>query len=643
MSWLIPLFLAGAMLGSAGDVNNLTTVNLNQQTAVVQTRETEHFEQTYPLNATGRVAVSNVNGSITVDVWDNPQVKLEYTKTADTRERLAEVEIKIDARQDSLTVETNFDKWKRNENRAENRNNFFEVQYHLTVPRGAVLDEISTVNGAVNIKDAGSLTKASTVNGEVNATNLRGGTANLSTVNGTVNADFDQLPAGGKIALNVVNGRVNLTIPSDADATLRANSLNGNITNDFGLPVRKGQYVGRDLYGKIGGGAAQIRLNSVNGELSVKRKNDGKNLSPATNLLTNKNDGDDDGDDENSAPRVKPPRPPRPPRAPAPPAAPDGEIYNEDVRRAVEEGLKEAQKEIANLKPELAKIDTEAINEAVAQINAPEMQARLKEAQANVKAILANANWSNAAPRIEEKSESFNVKGTPRVTVEAGSCSVIVRGWDKQEVRYAATRVARTQTPLDLRATQTGDSNVDIKVFDNNKNGGAAYDALFNEASRARIEIFVPKKSDLKITTSGEIRLEGVSGAIDLQGADESINVRDADGRLSVGTRIGAIRVIGFRGAFDGKTADGTMNLEGDFDSFNALASDGTIILTLPENADADLDANTEIESEGVNLIRPNAREKLRRVGRGGAIYRFSVADAGRVLVRGANALKTIY
>lgn len=638
MSWLIPLFLAGAMFGSAGDVNNLTPVNLSHKSAAIQTRETEHFEQTYPLNSTGRVAVSNVNGSITVDVWDNPQVRLEYTKTADTRERLAEVEIKIDARQDSLTVETNFDKWKRNENRAENRNNFFEVQYHLTVPRTAVLDEIATVNGAINIKDAGSLTKASTVNGELTATNLRGGTANLSAVNGTVNVDFDRLPAGSKISLNVVNGRVNLTIPSDADATVRANSLNGNITNDFGLPVRKGQYVGRDLYGKIGGGAAQIRLNSVNGELSVKRKNDGKNPAPATNLLTNKNDADGDGDDENSAPRVKPPRPPRPPRAPA---APDGEVFNEDIRRTVEEGLKEAQNEIANLKPEIAKIDAEAVNEAAAKINTPEMQARLKEVQANVRAALANANWSNAAPRIEEKSESFNVKGTPRVTVEAGSCSVVVRGWDKGEVRYSATRVARTQTPLDLRATQTGDSNIDIKVVDNNKNDGAAYDALFNESGRARIEIFVPKKSDLKIVTSGEIRLEGISGAIDLEGADESINVRDADGKLTVETSDGAIRVIGFRGALTGKTVDGTMNLEGDFASLDARAADGTIVLTLPENANARLEANAEIENDGASLIRENAKENSWRAGQGAAIYRLNVADDGRLIVRGASVLKT--
>jgi len=35
--------------------------------------------------------------------------------------------------------------------------------------------------------------------------------------------------------LSTVNGRVNLAIPSDANATINADTLNGNITNDLGL------------------------------------------------------------------------------------------------------------------------------------------------------------------------------------------------------------------------------------------------------------------------------------------------------------------------------------------------------------------------------------------------------------------------
>ncbi|MBA4183725.1 MAG: DUF4097 family beta strand repeat protein, partial [Acidobacteria bacterium] len=299
MSWLYTIIFAGLIFSSESNLpevsNNFTDSNIQ---AIVQQDETEKFTQTYPLNANGKVSVSNVNGSIAVETWDRNEVKLEYVKTADSRERLSEVQIRIEARQDSFSVETDFEQWKRNDGKWK-KNNRFDIQYRLIVPRNAILDEIETVNGSVSITGAGNVTKASAVNGEVRATNLRG-TANLSTVNGTVEADFEALQAVSKISLETVNGTVNLTIPSDANATVKADTLNGNITNDFGLPVRKGEYVGRDLYGKIGSGDVQIRLNSVNGALSVKRKNDGRNVNPAINLLNLKREDDDeDWDDEN--------------------------------------------------------------------------------------------------------------------------------------------------------------------------------------------------------------------------------------------------------------------------------------------------------------------------------------------------------
>lgn len=278
----------------------------------------------------------------------------------------------------------------------------------------------------------------------------------------------------------------------------------------------------------------------------------------------------------------------------------------------VVEAMNEARGKIANL--DIGKITIDALH------------------QANL------ANYFVGAPVIEKKNDSFAVRGVPNVTIEARGGSVAVRGWDKPEVSYSVVKIGenRSQTPLDIKASQNA-SDVNIKII--NIDNAAQRGNFFDNSSRVRIEIFVPKKSNLKIAGDGEIRLENVSGDIDLQGVDETVNVRDAGGKLSVGTNDGTIRVIGFRGAFTGKTADGTMNLEGDFQSFNAFASDGTIILTLPENADAVLEANTEIENDGLNLTRKNAGEKLWRVGNGGTTYQMSVED-GKIIVRNANIMK---
>ena len=185
MSWLYTIVFAGLMFSSHGELAADTQMNMRADSAipavVVVGDESEKFEQTYPLNANGRVSVSNVNGSIIVDAWDRNEVKLEYTKVADTRERLADVEVRIDARPDSFNVETDYGN---SNNRDRWRNNGkLNVEFHLMVPRGAVLNEVETVNGSVAVANFVNVTKVSAVNGSVKATNIRG-TANLSTVNG---------------------------------------------------------------------------------------------------------------------------------------------------------------------------------------------------------------------------------------------------------------------------------------------------------------------------------------------------------------------------------------------------------------------------------------------------------------------------
>ena len=79
------------------------------------------------------------------------------------------------------------------------------------------------------------------------------------------------------------------------------------------------------------------------------------------------------------------------------------------------------------------------------------------------------------------------------------------------------------------------------------------------------------------------------------------------------------------------------MFLEGDFQKIRANVGDGTIVLTLPEQTNASITANTEaIEGEGVDLIREesSANQNNRwRIGKGGKDFNFNLAD-GSVIVR---------
>ena len=55
-------------------------------------------------------------------------------------------------------------------------------------------------------------------------------------------------------------------------ADLEAETVNGHLSNDFGIPVNKHKYVGADMTGSIGSGGGEVRLNTVNGKIQVVKK-----------------------------------------------------------------------------------------------------------------------------------------------------------------------------------------------------------------------------------------------------------------------------------------------------------------------------------------------------------------------------------
>jgi hypothetical protein len=477
------------------------------------------------------------------------------------------------------------------------------------------------------------MTKISAVNGNVVATNLRGA-AHLSTVNGTVTADFDRVEGAGRINLDTVNGTVSLIIPSDVNATIKAHSLNGNITNDFGLPVLKGQYVGRDLFGRVGTGETQIKLNSVNGKLSIGRKNDGRTSNPATNLLQNKKaDEDWDDDDDDSDNNMS--------------AAESAKISREanrqvqralrDSQRATAESMREAQKAIEAIGPQMENLkldELKKLDKVKMKIDSKKIESQVKESMLEQKATfekMRTAVWFPGVPSVEKKRNSIPVQGTPKVSIEASGCEVAVRGWDKSEVQYVVTEVAgRRGQPATVTEDVKG-STVTLKVINNRGDSPTPMPSFHGNPESVRIEVYVPRKSNLNIITDGEIRLDGVSGDIRLQGENESINVRDVDGHLNLTANQARVRVIGFKGDFDSQTACGDVFLEGDFKTLSAKATDGTVTLTLPENSNASFVSNTDVEGDGVNVIQED--DHTWRLGKGGSRYNFNF-DEGKLVVR---------
>lgn len=250
----------------------------------------EEFHQSYALNAGGRVALENINGPVHIATWDQNQVKVDAIKRASDDERLKNMEIRVSANPDSISIETHYLQSDNGWNDGDHHNPG-SVEYTLTVPRTARLDEIKLINGSLDVTGVTGEVRAQCINGKLTARGLTGD-AKLETINGHLDANFEKLPST-PIDLSSVNGTLEVTLPSDAKANIEATTVHGGIENDFGLHTNDHRFVGHDMRGELGGGGTRIHLTNVNGRIEVHHANDGRAMSPAKDLNSRDEGGDE--------------------------------------------------------------------------------------------------------------------------------------------------------------------------------------------------------------------------------------------------------------------------------------------------------------------------------------------------------------
>ncbi len=590
----------------------------------------EEFHQTYPLSATGRVSVENLNGGVQIKVWDRAAVQVDAIKKAYRKERLAEATIEVNATEENIRIRTEYPSGNQSFRSDERRyDNPATVDYTLTVPRKAVLDSIELVNGSLDIDGVEGNVKASSINGRVMARGLLG-EAKLSTINGSLQATFSQLDESKPISLGSVNGSVTLIIPSDSNASIRAGTVHGGISNDFGLQVRHGEYVGHNLDGQIGTGGPRIKLGNVNGSIRITNAQDGRTISPATSIVIDKEKIKEEArraGQEDIAGAVE--------QATAAVVADEAtRAVRVDAARITRQAQREAQRQV-----------DVALREAQREVQRAQAEVQ-RERQARTQIKIANSarsrgvgvgsgtgvgtGTSHGARFTTQESKTFTVSGSPRVNICTFDGRITVRGWDKSEVMYTATKGADDEDSLKqivIHTEQQGPAVSVIAMNENQQNGSV------------HLDVYVPRRSTLHVSSDdGQLNLEGVSGEITLRTGDGAIEVTDSGGQLQVNTGDGRIQVTRFDGQIDARTGDGAIALDGSFNALSARTGDGAISLTVPAGSHFTIETNSpdDISNEGFIVaedITPSPRFKRWRVGNGGKVFILKTGD-GKILLR---------
>lgn len=573
----------------------------------------EEFHQTYPLSPNGRVSLENLNGNVKIASWDRSEVQVDAVKRAYRRERLNEAKIQVVATADVVRIKTIYPDWDQTftSDVRGRLNNPAIVDYTVTVPRNSRLESIDLINGSLDINGVEGDVKASSVNGKVAARGLMGITR-LSTVNGSLDATFSKLDEAKPITLGSVNGNVLLVIPSDANAIVKAGTVHGGISNDFGLEVEHGDYVGHELYGQLGSGGPRVRLENVNGRITIKHAQDGRPLSPATCLLPEKKEkAREDLEQEREGQRDE-----KEEQDEALRAQREAQV---EAQRELERSLREAQREIERAQREIQRGTQRQIRE---QIRRERIE---NQGKGEGKGYGAGRGYKVVTQR---ESKSFTVSGSPRVNIMTFDGPIKVHGWDKAEVSYTATKQGGDEDELqriDIETEQQG-SAVSIIAKSDEDSGAAS------------LEVYVPRKTTLHVSSNdGELYLEGVSGDLTLRTGDGAIKVSNGSGQLKVNTGDGEIRIANFDGQVDARTGDGPISIDGSFSGLAARTGDGPITLSVPSNANFTIETNAEgIDNSGLTVsedLAPSGRVRRWKVGAGGNVFVLSTGD-GTIMLR---------
>ncbi len=583
--------------------------------------EIERFSKTYKLRSNGIVEVGNINGSISIEAWDRDEVELVYEKRSRRRERLQDIEVTINATQDKISAETKFGKNKKRQSWNDN----LRVNYYLKVPRNARLDEISSVNGAVTLVGNDNYAEISVVNGAVRATGIRGN-VDLSSVNGSINAEIQRLNWDAKVSLETVNGAIALAIPSNSGATIEANTLNGGISNDFGLKVEKKRVVGKKLSGRIGNGAASVKASSVNGAIRIRTsgKTIVRNKKPRTAIIEGANDKH--GNQNAKALSIA------------------------EATKSVEAAIETAKLEIErNSEVDLAKLKRnmirtvwmalESVDKDSLGIDQSVFEKVIESIQnESVRALEAHARarFFRETPYFIETDDELSGQGIENIYVDAGKLDVSLLGWDDQKVAYSLLTVNQGSKFVGISASEeNGDAR--IAVVDDKDNSNY----VSQEASSLRIK--VPRGAKIRVKTEGSIRLAEYSGEAVLESKKGEINVRDSEGKLGIesggmnGRQL--VRVIGYKGELEANLENSNAYLEGDFSKIDAIGNEGSVVLTVNPNT------NATIMGEGIT-VKDSSLEFIEmqngslKLGSGVAKFNFDLGT-GNVILRTKDSIKS--
>ena len=262
---------------------------------------------------------------------------------------------------------------------------------------------------------------------------------------------------------------------------------------------------------------------------------------------------------------------------------------------------------------------------------------------------------------VVREQRTIPITGKPDVTVRTFNGSVQIRSWDQDNIHVGVERRASTleeakEIPVDtfqeggmvvIRAERPHKD--DLLHFGNWR--APSVQLTISVPRGLRVEVRTGDGSidaqDLSAgvelrTGDGPVRLQRVEGEMEVSTGDGSVTARDVQGTMIVTTGDGSVEMRGLFLGLRARTGDGPIDIDampGSIvrDEWRISTGDGGVMLRLPQDFNADLEATTGdggITTSGVTVMGPPRGEENRRrhlmrgrIGTGGEMLTVRTGD----------------
>ena len=196
-----------------------------------------------------------------------------------------------------------------------------------------------------------------------------------------------------------------------------------------------------------------------------------------------------------------------------------------------------------------------------------------------------------------------------------------VTGWDEARVSIEATKRAGSDRALREMEIEIDEDDGDVRVRTRHRRS-----RLFGGQGRVDYLVKVPR--------TARVDIENVNGRVEIRGVSAPVEATTVNGSVEVQEATGAVEATAVNGSVEASLTrldpDGSSRLR---------TTNGSVRLTLPRDANAEIDARTVNGGVGCDFELDNGRKSRRRIegriGTGGARFDLAAVNGSVNIDRG--------